>query len=377
VIAKVAIGLAAPVVAAVAMVFVALFAATGLGAPAIVAPAAVSGIDPTLLIAYSQAATTAAKLRPDCAGIRWSVLAGVGMVESGHAAGHTVSGTGRVTPTIYGPLLDGSVPGTARVPDTDRGQYDGNQTWDRAVGPMQFLPGTWAEHGRDGNRDRTADPHNVFDATLATALYLCGDGKLDLLDSGALAAALRRYNDSAVYVAEVLGWIAAYDELSIAALDPIPESGLGSQVVAAAMRWLGTPYSWGGGNAAGPTAGVCCSPGGQDGRTVVGFDCSGLTLHAAAAAGLVLPRVSSAQYVGGPGTRIPRGAGIGVLLPGDLVFFAFDIDNPATIHHVGIYLGGGNMINAPRPGTVVRVEPMYLDGYLGALRLPSTGTVAR
>ena len=63
-----------------------------------------------------------------------------------------------------------------------------------------------------------------------------------------------------------------------------------------------------------------------------------------------------------------------MLLPGDLVFFAFDIDNPATIHHVGIYIGGGNMVNAPRPGTAVRVEPMYLDGYLGALRLPSGGT---
>ncbi|HKE51751.1 MAG TPA: NlpC/P60 family protein, partial [Actinomycetes bacterium] len=172
-------------------------------------------------------------------------------------------------------------------------------------------------------------------------------------------------------VSEVTGWIAAYDEMSIAALDPIPASGLGSRIVAAAMRWLGTPYSWGGGSATGPTTGVCCSPGGQDGRAVVGFDCSGLTLHAAAAADIALPRVSSAQYLAGPGTRISRGAGIGALLPGDLVFFAFDIDNPATIHHVGIYVGGGNMVNAPRPGTVVRVEPMYLDGYLGALRLPS------
>ncbi|HKE51678.1 MAG TPA: NlpC/P60 family protein, partial [Actinomycetes bacterium] len=330
-VAKVAIGLAVPIVAAVAVVFVALFAATGLGAPIIVAPAAVAGIDPTLLIAYSQAATTAAKLRPGCAGMRWSVLAGIGMVESGHAAGHTVSGTGRVTPPIYGPLLDGTVPGTTRVPDTDRGHYDGNPTWDRAVGPLQFLPGTWAEQGRDGNSDRMADPHNVFDATLTTALYLCGESTVDLLDSGALASALRRYNDSAVYVAEVTGWIAAYDEMSIAALDPIPASGLGSRIVAAAMRWLGTPYSWGGGSATGPTTGVCCSPGGQDGRAVVGFDCSGLTLHAAAAAGIALPRVSSAQYLAGPGTRISRGAGIGALLPGDLVFFAFDIDNPATI----------------------------------------------
>lgn len=371
---KVAIGLAAPAVGAVALVLVALFAATGLGAPVIVAPAAVAGIDPTLLIAYSQAATTAAKLRPDCVGMRWSVLAGVGMVETGHAAGHTVNGTGRVTPPIYGPLLDGSVSGTARVPDTDHGQFDRNPSWDRAVGPMQFLPGTWAERGQDGNRDRIADPQNVFDSTLATALYLCGNTAVDLLDSGTLAAALRRYNDSAVYAAEVVGWVAAYDELSIAALDPIPESGLGSRMVAAAMRWLGTPYSWGGGNGTGPTTGVCCSPGGQDGRTVVGFDCSGLTLHAAASAGIALPRVSSAQYLAGPGTRISRGAGIGALLPGDLVFFAFDIDNPATIHHVGIYVGGGNMVNAPRPGTVVRVEPMYLDGYLGALRLPSSGT---
>ncbi len=377
---KVLLILAAPAVAVVAMVFVALFAATGLGAPAIIAPAAVAGIDPTLLVAYSQAAATAAEQRPDCTGMRWSVLAGIGMVETRHAAGRSIDGSGRVTPPIYGPLLDGSVPGTARIQDTDGGRYDGNQVWDRAVGPMQFLPGTWAGPGgsgggagRDGNGDRQADPHNVFDAGLAAAVYLCGDQPVDLLDSGALAAALRRYNDSAVYVADVLGWITAYDELSLAAIDPVPASEVGARVVEAAMRWLGTPYSWGGGNAGGPTTGICCSPGGQDGRTVVGFDCSGLTLHAAASAGIALPRVSAAQYQFGPGTRIPRGAGIGALQPGDLVFFAFDTADPGTIHHVGIYVGGGSMVNAPRPGTVVRVEPMYLDGYIGALRLAGTG----
>ncbi|MDF2259657.1 C40 family peptidase [Streptantibioticus ferralitis] len=96
-----------------------------------------------------------------------------------------------------------------------------------------------------------------------------------------------------------------------------------------------------------------------------GFDCSGLTKAAYAAAGITLPRVAQDQYDAGP--RVPAGA---PLLPGDLVFYGMS----SNVHHVGLYIGGGYMIDAPRPGEVVRVEPYRFsnDQYLGATR-PSAG----
>ncbi len=81
-------------------------------------------------------------------------------------------------PTILGPVLDGDN-GTALLLDTDGGAYDQDRRYDRAVGPMQFVPATWAELGRDGNGDGIKDPNNIWDATLAAAGYLCG-GDRDL-----------------------------------------------------------------------------------------------------------------------------------------------------------------------------------------------------
>ncbi|MGG7381593.1 lytic transglycosylase domain-containing protein, partial [Escherichia coli] len=91
---------------------------------------------------------------------------------------------GTVSPRITGPPLDGN--GVASIPDSDGGRWDGDTTWDRAVGPMQFLPGTWRTLGRDGNGDRVADPNNLFDAAVSAAGYLCLSGGGDLTDQARL-----------------------------------------------------------------------------------------------------------------------------------------------------------------------------------------------
>ena len=142
-------------------------------------------------------------------GLRWQVLAGVGRVESNHAAGRGVSSDGAVAPPVIGPVLDGTG-NLAAVADTDGGRLDGDATWDHAIGPMQFLPATWAAHGVDANGDRVADPQNLYDATAAAAAKLCAGRHLESDDD--LAAALYAYNRSDAYVADVVGWITAYDQ---------------------------------------------------------------------------------------------------------------------------------------------------------------------
>ncbi|MFP5376688.1 MAG: lytic transglycosylase domain-containing protein, partial [Acidimicrobiia bacterium] len=141
------------------------------GVPQGVTGAVIAGVDPTVLAAYTAAADRVGEDVPGCA-VPWSLIAAVGSVESNHAAGRTIAATGEVTPPIIGIPLDGSR-GTARITDTDGGRYDGDTAFDRAVGPMQFIPSTWATAGIDGNGDGIRDPNNIFDATRATAAYLC------------------------------------------------------------------------------------------------------------------------------------------------------------------------------------------------------------
>ncbi|HVQ91528.1 MAG TPA: NlpC/P60 family protein [Mycobacteriales bacterium] len=136
----------------------------------------------------------------------------------------------------------------------------------------------------------------------------------------------------------------------------------GQWVADAALRWLGTPYAWGGGDYSGPTLGVNGPGAGWNDGAVVGFDCSGLALWAWAQVGIYLPHYSGYQYQSG--RHIPAGK----LRPGDLVFWAYDSADPGTIHHVAIYLGGGRVVQAPQSGDVVRISAIWFDGYLGAAR---------
>jgi membrane-bound lytic murein transglycosylase B len=129
-------------------------------------------------------------------------LAGIGRIESGHAGGGAVDARGTAVVPIYGPALDGTLPGNEVIVQSSVGN---RVTYARAMGPMQFLPGTWARYASDGKGDGIADPQNLFDATLAAARYLCSGG-LNLRDPAGVTAAILRYNNSMPYAQNVLGW---------------------------------------------------------------------------------------------------------------------------------------------------------------------------
>jgi hypothetical protein len=133
--------------------------------------------------------------------LQTSLLAAIGEVESGSLAGRGLDARHDVVPPVLGPVLSGGR--VAAIRDTDGGLWDGNRMWDRAVGPMQFIPGTWRAWGSDGNGDGVADPQNVEDAAYSAARYLCAGGR-DLSDIGDLRAAILSYNRSLSYLARVL-----------------------------------------------------------------------------------------------------------------------------------------------------------------------------
>jgi len=150
------------------------------------------------------------KLTDPACGLQWWGLAGIGFAESrhGHSPGGYARPDGSMPAPIVGIPLDGSN-GTRAIRDTDHGVLDGDTKFDRAVGPMQFLPGTWHKWGADGSGDHVADPQNMYDAALGAARYMCsGGGALDS-DAG-LIVAYRRYNNDTTYVEEVLSWSHAY-----------------------------------------------------------------------------------------------------------------------------------------------------------------------
>jgi cell wall-associated NlpC family hydrolase len=146
----------------------------------------------------------------------------------------------------------------------------------------------------------------------------------------------------------------------------VGDGSAGSRAVAAALRWLGTPYSWGGGDVRGPTLGTC-GPAGCQGLHVRGFDCSGLTLYAWAQAGVALAHFTRDQWNEGIHLA-PIIADVEQLRPGDLVFFNMD----GLLGHVGLYVGKGQMVEAPHTGDVVKVvnftNGVYAATYAGAVR---------
>jgi membrane-bound lytic murein transglycosylase B len=167
-----------------------------------------TGIHARALRAYVAAAVTANNASPTC-GIGWNTLAAVGLVESAHGTygGGSLNAAGQATGSIVGPSLNGE--GFAAVPDTDGGAMDDDARWDRAVGPMQFIPATWRLVGRDGNGDGTADPFNIDDAALSAAVYLCGNGR-DLTTSRGWQDAIYSYNQSDSYIHQVAEQATAY-----------------------------------------------------------------------------------------------------------------------------------------------------------------------
>ena len=176
------------------------------------------GIPAVALAAYQRAAVP-------CPGLRWELLAAVGQVESRHGAanGGSVGPDGVVAPPILGPPLDGSGAGgnTARMPAGRwSGQWGVRGPWLQAIGPMQFLSPTFDAWAVDGDGDGLLDPHSLDDAAATAAAYLCGpDGRID--DE---AAALRRYNDSDLYVGAALAWAERYATAPPLHVDSSPDA---------------------------------------------------------------------------------------------------------------------------------------------------------
>jgi hypothetical protein len=174
-------------------------------------------------------------------------------VESGNLAGHTLDSGHRVSPEILGPVLDGDR--YRAVPDTDGGTWDGNESWDRALGPMQIIPSSWRVVGLDMDGDGLRDPQNIYDAAGAAMVYLCAGGR-DLSTADGLREAVLSYNASSAYLTAVLEWVAVFAEADldgtgavpfVAALEmpassaPLPEPPVARVAETAGMTATATP----------------------------------------------------------------------------------------------------------------------------------------
>ncbi|MFD4610984.1 NlpC/P60 family protein [Streptomyces sp. NPDC058451] len=237
-----------------------------------------------------------------------------------------------------------------------------------AQGIAQFIPSTWATHGIDADGDGKADVWNPNDAIPSAASYDCelasyvksvpGNATHNMLAAyNAGADAVIRHGGVPPY-AETQNYVKTITTLEKSFAAPVTRVDPSRQAAAAityAQSKLGTRYLWGGNGT--PE---------QGGR----FDCSGLTKAAYESVGVTLPRVANDQYNAGPHPRRDE------LLPGDLVFFSDDLTNSRAIRHVGIYVGGGYMIDAPRTGAVIRFDPVDTPDYFGATRVTEDGAKA-
>ena len=203
------------------------------------------GIPAPALAAYHQAANLIGRADPAC-GLDWALLAAIGRVESNHArfGGNALDQTGIARPGIIGIALDGTR-GTARITDTDHGTWDRDGVYDRAVGPMQFIPGTWRSAGADGDGDGVRNPQDMADAASSAGAYLCS-GTGDLRRPRDAYDAVLRYNHSDDYVRTVLNIASAYrsgvEVLPVGALPAArPASGSGTETPE------GSGFGWSGG----------------------------------------------------------------------------------------------------------------------------------
>ncbi len=178
-------------------------------ADSVVSGASSNGIPAPALAAYQRGAQIIDAADKSC-NIPWELIAAIGRVESDHGryGGNTLSKDGVSQPGIYGISLNGKN-GTQAINDTDGGQLDNDKVYDRAVGPMQFIPSTWQVVKVDADGDSKRNPQDMDDAALATAVYLCS-GKDNLSNRKGQEAAVFRYNHSQDYVNLVLRIMEAY-----------------------------------------------------------------------------------------------------------------------------------------------------------------------
>lgn len=171
--------------------------------------ASTEGVPNAALAAYQRAETVINAADSTC-NLDWQLLAAVGRVESDHGrfGGSSLGADGVSRPGIYGIPLDGTNK-TQAIADTDSGQYDRDTVWDRAVGPMQFIPATWSSVGVDADGDGQRDPQDINDAALAAAVHLCS-GPQSLGTEAERRTAVLRYNHSRSYANQVLQTRLAY-----------------------------------------------------------------------------------------------------------------------------------------------------------------------
>ncbi|MFF3846025.1 NlpC/P60 family protein [Streptomyces sp. NPDC002328] len=237
-----------------------------------------------------------------------------------------------------------------------------------ARGIAQFIPSTWASHGIDGDGDGDRDIWDPNDAIPSAASYDCALAKdVKNVPGDVTNNMLAAYNAGPYRVIrsggvpairETQNYVKTIRTLEKSFAAPVTRVDPSKQAAGAiyfAQKKLGTPYLWGGNGTAE-----------QGGR----FDCSGLTKAAYESVGITLPRVANDQYNAGPHPSRDE------LLPGDLVFFSPDKNNSRAIDHVGIYVGGGYMIDAPFTGAVIRFDPVDTRKYFGATRVTEDGAKA-
>ncbi|WP_158887420.1 NlpC/P60 family protein [Amycolatopsis anabasis] len=280
-------------------------------------------IPPRAMSGYAKTTVTMTKEQPNCH-LSWVTLAAIGRVTTNH---------GRATGAALGD--DGTMAkpiGTLEVKDF----YGKVVSTPNASGPMQLSPALWKKWGK-GNAQ------NIDDASLATGRALC-DGGLDLTRGEAWWKAVSTLQGAPLFLHRVLATANVYGTVGRDAEPPKPPV---LKAVNFAIEKIGLPYVWGGN--------------GEE-KGDLGFDCSGLTTAAYGSAGITLKRTAHWQYGSVP--LIPSGSDPRL---GDLIFYG----NPATkIHHVGIYIGNQQMIDAPTFGQAVQVHTYRKPGddYAGAGR---------
>lgn len=164
---------------------------------------AATGISPRALEGYGKAQLRISMELPGCK-LGWNTLAGIGWIETGHGTtrGSVLMPDGRTSELILGPALDGTK-NTRAIKATEADTAaTGDPDWDHAAGPMQFIGGTWARWGRDGNGDGIVDRNNIDDASYSAAHYLCAGGR-DLSTAEGWSKAVHSYNHSNRYVLAV------------------------------------------------------------------------------------------------------------------------------------------------------------------------------
>ncbi|OKI92082.1 peptidase [Streptomyces sp. CB01249] len=259
-----------------------------------------------------------------------------------------------------------------------------------AMGPAQFLLGTFATWGRDDDGNGETSLWDIGDAVMAQGRMMCSllkTAKNSGINDDIRRLALAGYNAGWGRVIEFGGvppedWSKGetyhYVEIIMStmhryegpALLEVSGSGFGAKALRRASTQLGTPYSYGGGSPAGPSTGSCDGTNGYlNGRcsasVTAGYDCSSLVQYAYWPT-THLPRTAAAQYGATSNHPVARSQ----LKPGDLLFWSHG--SSSSIYHVAIYAGDGNVLHAPRTGRDVSIAPltsaMPEKDYAGATR---------